>query len=149
MPIIWTDELKDRVRALWPTHSCREIANTVSTPEYFVSRQSVSALAFRIGLTAKDKTRDTSAANPFGLLSDGRLKKPPIKEPIVTKFYADDVSDTNVHGVDALESHHCRFMVNADTAAPIFCGARISNYRFSWCQKHFEICTLSRMEKAA
>lgn len=147
MPVVWDDSLRGRVRALWPTHSSREIANTICTPDFYVSRQSISALAARLGLTAKDKTRDTNAANPFGVLLDGRVKKPPVDEPLVSQFYAEDVSSENVHGVAALESHHCRFMINADPAAPVFCGAQI--VRRSNCQKHFEICRLPREERAA
>lgn len=143
MPIVWTDELRDRVRALWPTHSSREISATISKPDCFVSRQSVSALAARIGLTGKDKTRDTNAASPFGLLSDGRLKKPSLEEPLVSRFYADDVSEANVHGIAALESHHCRFILNTDMAAPIFCGADI--VRYSSCQRHLDLCRPPRL----
>lgn len=140
MAIVWTDDLKDRVRALWPTHSSREISDTISRPDSYVSRQSVSALAARIGLTSEHKTRDTNAADPFGTMPDGRVRKAPLQEPLVSRFYAEDVSATNVHGVAALESHHCRFIINTDMTAPVYCGAAITHDRFSWCQKHFEIC---------
>jgi hypothetical protein len=137
MPVVWDDTLKDRVRALWPTHSSREIAKTISTPEFFVSRQSISALAARIGLTGKDKTRDTTAANPFGMLSDGRVKKPALEEPLISRFYADDVSEFNIRGMYDLERHHCRFIISADLTEPISCGRAV--VRGSWCEHHRRI----------
>lgn len=140
MPVVWDDSLKERVKALWPTHSSREIADTISSTDCFVSHHSVSGMAARMGLTATQKTRDTSNPNPFGLLSDGRRKKPAIDGGLTGRFYADDVSTENVHGVAALESHHCRFIINTDMAAPIYCGAKITHDRFSWCQKHHERC---------
>lgn len=138
MPVVWDDALRNRVKALWPTHSSREIARTISTPEWCVSRSSIDAMGARLGLTKEHKTRDTRTPNPFGMLSDGRVKKAPLQEPLVSRFYAEDVSEANVHGLAALEDHNCRFIINSDMLAPIYCGEQIASERFSWCQKHFE-----------
>jgi hypothetical protein len=86
------------------------------------------------------ETRNASRRSADGLLPGGRAKKPLLNEPLISRFYAEDVSVTNVHGIGALESHHCRFIINTDMAAPIYCGAVIAHDRFSWCQKHFERC---------
>ncbi|MFB6449279.1 hypothetical protein [Bradyrhizobium tunisiense] len=86
------------------------------------------------------EARNASRVSADGLLPGGRTRKRQIQEPLTSRFYAEDVSDSNVHGVGALEAHNCRFIINTDMAAPIYCGAAIAHDRFSWCQKHFERC---------
>lgn len=38
----------------------------------------------------------------------------------------------HVHGIQNLEDHHCRFIINTDLANPIFCGRR-ADRGTSWC----------------
>jgi hypothetical protein len=86
------------------------------------------------------ETRNASRRSADGLLPGGRARKAPLPEPLIGRFYAEDVSGSNVHGVGALEAHHCRYIINTDMASPIYCGEAIAHDRFSWCQKHFERC---------
>ncbi|WP_029581977.1 GcrA family cell cycle regulator [Bradyrhizobium sp. URHD0069] len=60
----------------------------------------------------------------------------------IVAFRPEDFRSANVHGVDALESHHCRFICNDDMSAPVFCGLpMLTNSKFSFCAGHHIICT--------
>jgi len=50
-------------------------------------------------------------------------------------------AEKNVQGVAALEAHHCRFILNSDTSAPVYCGNQIlPDTGQSWCWHHHRIC---------
>jgi hypothetical protein len=54
-PLLWTDELVQNLRELWPTHSAGEIINCFRANGYDLSRNAVIGKAHRIGLSFKDK----------------------------------------------------------------------------------------------
>lgn len=53
----------------------------------------------------------------------------------VVEFRPEDFTEHNVSEVRNLEAHHCRWPVNDDMAAPIFCGLHVIKDT-SWCSGH-------------
>jgi hypothetical protein len=75
----------------------------------------------------------------------GRASKPqqvPIQPVlVVVETKPEDFPGARVHGVDALERHHCRFICNDDMSEPVYCGMPImANSRFSYCAGHHRVC---------
>jgi hypothetical protein len=64
----------------------------------------------------------------------------------VVAFRPEDFTDANVHGLENLEPHHCRFICNDDMSAPVYCGLpMLANSTFSFCAGHHAICCTKPM----
>lgn len=63
---------------------------------------------------------------------------------VVVEPRPEDFPEARVHGIDALESHHCRFECSGDDfnpAEPVFCGLPIlAQSKFSYCAGHHRLC---------
>jgi len=145
MPIVWTNDLKERIKGLWETNSASQIAAQLRSEGYPVSRAAISGVLNRMGLTSKNKTEDhPSACNR----SRATPRQPKLKivssAPAIESLFG----PFNVRGFDTLESHHCRYFVNDDTRDPLWCG-RHSLPGKSWCEVHAALVFLPREERRA
>jgi hypothetical protein len=149
MPIVWTDDLKERIKGLWETNSATQIAARLNAEGYAVSRAAISGVVHRMGLSSRNKTEDhPSACN--GSRSRPREPRAPRVVDLFAKARALEsmFGPTNVRGFDALESHHCRYLVNDDTSDPLWCG-RVSLTGKSWCSTHAALVFRPFVEKVA
>lgn len=133
---IWTVELKERIKGLWETNSATQIAARLNAEGYAVTRSAISGLIHRMGLSSQNKTEDhPSACNG----SRARSREP--RAPRVVDLFAKArmlesmFGPTNIRGFDALEPHHCRYIVNDDVSDPLWCGS-VTLLGKSWCPTH-------------
>lgn len=72
-----------------------------------------------------------------------RVARPTLAPALaVVAINPDDFKDARVHGMEALEPHHCRFICNDDLREPIYCGLPIlARSKFSWCSHHHAVLT--------
>jgi hypothetical protein len=115
-----------------------------------VSRSSIIGKLHRMGLSSENKTKIHSAAN-HRFLKEPRPKRALFKPKSFARLAAVEqpISASNVHGIDALKPHHCRFILNDAMRDPVYCGAHVSPHSRSWCPHHHEACRYVPAERRA
>jgi hypothetical protein len=148
MPIVWTDELKERVKGLWGTNSAAEIAAQLRADGYDISRGSIVGVLRRMGLSAKNKIEDhPSACNA----NRSKPRAPKAASAVLALFSKARTLESlrgpaNVHGISALEPHHCRYLLGDDARNPIYCGHASVDGK-SYCPVHCAVVYLPREER--
>jgi hypothetical protein len=66
----------------------------------------------------------------------------------VVAFKPEDFTDANVHGLENLEPHHCRWIIGDDTRNPTFCGLHILDGS-SYCSGHHRIVWVPPQKRRA
>ncbi len=161
-PTPWTDELRERVKELWTTHSSTQIADKLREEGHAFTRNSIVGLVHRMGLGAENKSEEHKNANRRGGIKVPRIRVPrQPKEPrehkprnrfvrsngnsnhlrlivsresaAVIKIRCDGVSPRRL-SLTELEPNDCRFPYGDGPFT--FCGHPKMEGQ-SWCESHF------------
>lgn len=132
----WTEAMEDDLRLLVAgnEHNFAEIGGLIGKNRGAVARRIKS-----LGIQLPPKFQVHHMKRGRGI-TDAPPR--PVREVLaIVEFNPADFTESNVYGIDALEPHHCRFIVNDDPAAAIFCGLpMLEKSSFSFCAGHHRIC---------
>ena len=130
----WTEENVETLKSLWQTgKTAREIAEILGNG---FSRNSVIGKSFRLNLSAKIKTRNSSNFNKptssENINTTKRGRKSKFKSLIIDK----DFEPENPKQLEALDDNSCKWPVgHPNESSFYFCG-RSSLKDFSYCKLH-------------
>lgn len=142
------------VRALknsfWTPERDRELIEAVK------SEKSWGAIAAEMGKhpsAVAGRIKRLKDAGAVVVPSDYRIKQvaianmarfgKPLKRPAAPQDASFQI--VGIVGIDALESHHCRFIANDDMSEPLYCGHTVENG--SYCSHHRAIVFLPRDDR--
>lgn len=111
-------------------------AKPIKTPE----ERAATLKARREREAAKKRARRAEAREAAGMAP--KPQQTPVQPQLVlVENKPEEFPEARVHGIDALERHHCRFICNDDMSAPVYYGLPIlANSRLSYCAGHHQIC---------
>lgn len=142
---MWTDDLRQRVKGLWATHTATEIVQELAKDGIHVSRNSIMGIVFRAGLSLPSEeitrrivrvanSRERSVASP-------RPSKPRPQLQVIPA----EVVPLGLRLLD-LESHHCRYAFG--DSGFTFCGNDVRE-KSSYCPFHHALVWVPPMKRFA
>ena len=142
----WTQPLRDQVLKLWTEgKSAQEIANLMAKQEAVrVTRNAIIGLVNRLGAN-RNKPEEVHRAYPSSvspavapkpkIIDTGWRIHPQTKPVAPTPIRCEPVDATDAKGLEDLKRCDCRWPLNSDTSAMVFCARRIVDGR-SYCADH-------------
>ena len=130
----WTAEKVEKLKELWGKgNTASQIAEIIGG----VTRNAVIGKAHRLNLSAKIKTRSTSAYNKDDLNKENNLKNRKIKRMKFKSLIIEkDFEPENPKQLEDLDENSCKWPIgHPDEKTFYFCG-RSSLKDFSYCKLH-------------
>jgi hypothetical protein len=148
---VWTDARVERLRQLHADgFSMSQIAALLNREtQSSITRNAVVGKGHRLGLyrlVLAKKSEDVrrKADDPCARTINAARRRAKVAPATIPKAEEPQLQPSipePVHGVAALEPHHCRYPLNSEMTAPIFCGAhRLPDSSFWFCYEHHLLC---------
>ena len=155
-PSPWSEELRERVKTLWTTHSSSQIAEKLNLDGHNFTRNSIVGLVNRLGLSGKDKTEQHKSANrgigmPRGAAPRQHKRRVRIiaangnsnhlriitsrESALAMKLRCIEIMPLNLT-LEQIGADQCRYLAGDDF---LFCG-HPSQKGSSFCAPHHALC---------